>query len=543
MAYIPPPNTLPPGSIVDAYVRDSGGPRQDASTDQQIGELVTFCRIYGLELRKTYADVAKSGSSTASRDEFNNLIDATRREEDRPKGILLWNYARFSRDLDDAVYYKALIRNRSVVVHSITDPIPEGQYGRIVEFFIDISNAEKRRQTASDAKRGLRDLVEKYHCVPGKPPTGFMRELVKIGTHRDGSPRNAHRWLPNPELVPTIQRAFQMRAAGATLAQIQEATHLFGSNNSYKTFFNNKIYVGILEFGSDLVIENYCEPIIDPSTWAAVQQRVADYALDKLDREHPRRVHTPYVLSGLCYCQTCGSSLSGNSVTYQTRSKAEGYRCTRAKRRAGCDQKRIGRAALEDAVLHTISRYIINEDNLMGILEVERTMSGQHETRRLEKIEMLKKERKKITQQITNITNTIAASGLRSISLVQKLTELESDSTTIKNEIHQLETTTYTLPAEVSDMDLINIAKEIQDILAFGSPEEIKQILLNFIHRVTVKKEIGQVVGSIAYYLPLHLNSLPIPRIPSGPLVFLPPIKFQLYSPFTIITSLRIETT
>ncbi len=36
MSYLPPPSSLPPGSIVDSYSRDSGGMRQDKSTDQQL---------------------------------------------------------------------------------------------------------------------------------------------------------------------------------------------------------------------------------------------------------------------------------------------------------------------------------------------------------------------------------------------------------------------------------------------------------------------------------------------------------------------------
>jgi len=208
MPHLPPPTTLPPGSIVDTYVRDSGGPRQDASTDQQLTEIQTYCQAHGLTLRNKFVDVAKSGGSTVTRDDFNKLIDITRRIEDRPQGILLWNYARFARDLDDAIYYKALLRNRNIIVHSLTDPIPEGQYGRIIEFFIDISNEEKRRQTSTDAKRGLRDLVLKHGCVPGTPPIGFKREPVTIGTRRDGSPHIANRWVPDPELTPRIKTAF-----------------------------------------------------------------------------------------------------------------------------------------------------------------------------------------------------------------------------------------------------------------------------------------------------------------------------------------------
>ena len=105
------------------------------------------------------------------------------------------------------------MRKRGIIIHSLTDPIPEGSYGHIVEVLIDISNEEKKRQTSRDAKRGLRELVEKHGCVPGTPPRGFMREPVEIGIRRDKSVRIAHRWVPDPEWIPRIQQAFKMRAA------------------------------------------------------------------------------------------------------------------------------------------------------------------------------------------------------------------------------------------------------------------------------------------------------------------------------------------
>lgn len=175
MFLIAPPSTLPPHAIVDAYLRDSGGPTQERSTRQQETEIRRYCQEHNLRLRHIYTDEAKSGGSVAGRENFNRMLDACIREETRPQGLLLWNYARFARDLDDAIYYKALLKSKGIIVHSLTDPIPEGHYGRIVELFIDISNEEKRRQTSSDAKRGLRELVLRYKCVPGTPPRGFRR--------------------------------------------------------------------------------------------------------------------------------------------------------------------------------------------------------------------------------------------------------------------------------------------------------------------------------------------------------------------------------
>lgn len=63
MHSLPPPSTLPPGSIVDSYRRDSGGMRQGQSTDQQLTEIEAFCRQHNLVHRHRFVDEARSGGS------------------------------------------------------------------------------------------------------------------------------------------------------------------------------------------------------------------------------------------------------------------------------------------------------------------------------------------------------------------------------------------------------------------------------------------------------------------------------------------------
>jgi site-specific DNA recombinase len=509
MSHIPPPSTLPPGAIVDTYLRDSGGPRQDASTAQQLAEVEAYCSQYGLVLRKKYIDVAKSGGSIVSRDNFNNLIDDTRHTEARPVAIILWNYARFARDLDDSIYYKALLRNREIIIHSITDPVPEGQYGRIVEFFIDISNEEKRRQTSSDAKRGLRDLVLKHGCVPGTPPRGFKREPVDMGNRRDNTQHIAHRWVPDPETTPQIQRAFTMRSAGSTLAQIHAETHLFTGISSYKALFTNRLYIGILEFG-ELTIENYCPAIIDMPTWLAVQERIQEHSQAKYDRLHPRRANSPYLLSGLVYCGECGAPMSANTVTGGQRGRNEAYRCSRAKRHAGCAAGRIGRRSLETTVISTLQEYILLPDSLAALYEIEQHASNQHAEHNQQRIAALNAETKKLSSQIANITRAIAERG-HTPSLLEKLTELENRRSKINLELTDLDRTNYAPIPTLSQEQITLLSKNICKIITDGPIEQSRQILQSIINKIIVKKESNQIVGTITYYTPLTPPEYPDP--------------------------------
>jgi DNA invertase Pin-like site-specific DNA recombinase len=143
--YMTPPSTLKPGATVWTYLRDSGGPNQEQSVPQQEAEVRAYCTRHGLALTRVFSDVGKSGRSVNQRVHFLEMVDMSKDETIRPAGILVWNFARFSRDVDDSDYYKATIRNRGIVIHSLTDPIPDGQWAGVVEKIIDISNEEKRR--------------------------------------------------------------------------------------------------------------------------------------------------------------------------------------------------------------------------------------------------------------------------------------------------------------------------------------------------------------------------------------------------------------
>ncbi len=150
--YISPPSTIPPGSLVWAYVRDSGGTAQEQSTTQQEAEILKYCKRHNLILVRFFSDIAKSGGSTEGRDQFNAMIDASKEVTNRPVGLLIWNFARFSRDIDDSDYFKSILRRQKIAIHSLTDPIPEGPWSRVVEKIIDIANEEKKTTNLTGCK-------------------------------------------------------------------------------------------------------------------------------------------------------------------------------------------------------------------------------------------------------------------------------------------------------------------------------------------------------------------------------------------------------
>ncbi|HEX9596015.1 MAG TPA: recombinase family protein, partial [Anaerolineales bacterium] len=350
-----------PGSRVAAYLRDSGHEEQELSIAQQEAEIRRWCENHQLVLTKIFRDEARPGSSVVGRQQFQEMIRYFR-EGAQEQGVLIWKFSRFARDQDDSQFYKADLRRRGYIVHALMDKIPGGPEGRFFEAALDWMNQKFLDDLSEDVKRGLRHLVEQYGCVPGVPPRGIRRVPVVIGKRRDGREHVAHRWEPDPAWVGRVRQAFELKAQGASLDTIRRETGLYRSVNSYKTFFTNKIWLGILEYGAEVVIVDYCEPVITQALWERVQVRLREHAQKQhvhSDRLHPRRKNSRFLLSGLVFCPRCGSAFSGSTSKNGYGQTYERYGCGRRKRRGDCDMPWLPRFGLEKAVIEQLLAHVL----------------------------------------------------------------------------------------------------------------------------------------------------------------------------------------
>lgn len=507
MNLIPPPSTLPPGSTVWAYLRDSGGENQDRSITRQLEVILIYCAQHRLELVHVYRDEARSGTTTAGRDDFMRMINQADRQDHNPNGLLLWSFSRFGRNLDDSQYYKSRLRRNDIIIHSLTDQIPEGPYSRFVETLVDISNEERSRQTSIDAKDGLRSIVSQG-AVPGTPPLGFKRVPISTINPRTGEERRNHKWEPDKKLIPRIRRAFAMRASGVTLSEIHRVTRLYGSINSYRTFFTNKLYIGILEFG-DLVVENYCEPLIDMETWNAVQRRVEDHAQKRFKDHHPKRVNSVYLFSGIIVCARCGAPMNGNTVSRDTiHGRDEAYRCSRSKRHAGCDAGRISRRRLEDLVLSTLDEFVLQADNLAAMQSVARDNQLHAERDRSGRRQELHEEKAAVSRSIANFSAAIGAAG-HSEALLKSLKESEARLAQIRKELDELQTPIEPVP-ELTREQIERASTRLRQKIRAAPLEEKRLHLKEIIAEVRAERAGDRIYALITCYYPLPFELAPM---------------------------------
>jgi DNA invertase Pin-like site-specific DNA recombinase len=482
-------------------LRDSGGDSQEQSTAQQRRVVEAYCEQHGLFLQQVFEDAARKGGSTKGRAAFLEMVGMTQ-EPDRPNGLLLWNYARFARDMDDSAYYRATIRKNGMFIHSLTDPIPPGEFSRVIETLIDYANEEKRRQTSRDVKRGLADRVKAGFTSGGPPPRGYRAVKTQIGTRRDGHPRMGTSLEPDPELGPLATLAFQMRAEGKSLPEIMDATHgkLYKTKNCFSTFFANKSYLGVGRCG-EVEIENHHPALIDRATWEAVrdvQQRAKKNLTGNL--LHPKRLNSPSLLSGMAVCVHCGTPIIREVSGY---SKWQAYLCGKKRNRSNwhaCEGRQINAAKADKAVLDTVLEKILTPDFVTELLDEVRAQVSN--TAEIDIQEDRARQALTVCERaIDRLVDTIEETDSQAAKA--RLKERENERARLQFEI-------TAILARKEAARLVVTPEALQVVLAYWSGEfetarqqEDIRSLQSLLRRFVTKIELGYNIAKIWYTYPV----------------------------------------
>lgn len=328
-----------------AYIRVSTDDQLEYSPESQLEEIKKYCSQHNIILPSEYIFVeedGRSGRKSDNRYAFQNMI-ATAKSKPKPfEVIVLWKFSRFARNQDESTFYKSMLRKKlGIDVVSVSEPLIDGMYGRLIEMIIEWQDefysvnlsGEVRRSMLSRARKGL------YN---GKMPFGYTKAPGE-----------------NPQIeeqeATVVRRVFDMYAAGNDITSIARDLNAHGLvTRSGKKFdqegiiymLDNPFYIGKIRYNMRvssststlrdpeewIISDSYHEPIIDSDTWELVQNRRTRSKQLKRRYEHPVS-HTKHWLSGMIKCPICGKSLSHKEgyPRHQPNGKSyisgEGFQC------------------------------------------------------------------------------------------------------------------------------------------------------------------------------------------------------------------------
>lgn len=309
---------------VCAYIRVSTDKQEELSPESQVRLIRDYAEQHNMLLTRIYEeDRGISGKNADKRPAFQEMI-ATCKDKSHPyDAILLWKFSRFARNIDESTYYKSVLRKKcNVDVISISEPITEGMYGRLIEMVIEWSDEFYLYNLSGEVMRGMTQKALKggYNA---NAPIGYIKERGK-----DKIPQ------VEPKGAEIVRKIFNMYTEqnipmGDIAARLNKAGYRTTRGSFFETrtvgyILENPFYIGKIRWNyfdrqhnkrknpADVIIsDGKHKAIISEEQFSKAANRRAHDRL-RTGYNKKRRRPAPLLaswLSGMIKCSTCGASL------------------------------------------------------------------------------------------------------------------------------------------------------------------------------------------------------------------------------------------
>ncbi len=404
-------DTLTPVAL---YARVSSD-RQDVdlSVAAQLRALRDYAEKNDCVVVREFVDEAESGR-VANRPDFKKMIDEAKSSTVPFREILVWKFSRFTRRREHAVMYKSLLRDRGIRVVSITEQAEDTATGRLLEAIIEGVDEFYSENLAQDVTRGMREAASRGFWMSSEAPLGYNRVMVQ-----DGSKKR-----PRLELDPgssrIVRRMFDMSEAGKSTLDIARIFNDEGitsprgkpwGKTSVHAILINETYTGTLIWGMNA--KDGADPVRVENAFPAIISKDQFNRVSKLLRSrapkvvNPRRVASPFLLSGLVKCKTCRRALTGQGSKY---AQFTYYVCqTLMKQGKGaCDAPRLNARRFEEMVVEKIRSNIFTVGSIPDLLEaVDEEIDGMVVEHR-KRVQTIESEIRDVKKQLDRIWRYIA---------------------------------------------------------------------------------------------------------------------------------------
>ena len=386
----------------------------DLSVAAQLRSLRDYAEKNDCVVVREFVDEAESGR-VDNRPRFQEMIDEAKTNAPFEE-ILVWKFSRFSRKREHAVAYKSMLRRRGIRVVSITEQADDTAAGRLLEGIIETIDEFYSENLAQDVTRGMREAASRGFWMSSEAPLGYNRIMVQDG------PKKRPRLELDPCSARIVRRMFDMSEAGKSTLDIARILNEEGitsprgkpwGKTSIHAILINETYTGTLTWGVNA--KNGADPVRVENAFTAIVDRKQFNRVSKLLRAraprvvNPRRVASPFLLSGLVKCKTCRRALTGQGSKY---ARFTYYVCqTLMKQGKGsCDAPRLNARRFEEQVVERIRTNVFTEGSIPDLAkavegEIE-SMVAEHRKR----VQTIEREIREVRKQLDRIWRYIATS-------------------------------------------------------------------------------------------------------------------------------------
>ena len=389
----------------------------DLSVAAQLRALHDYADKNGYLVVREYIDEAESGR-IADRPQFKKMIDEASKSEAPFHEILVWKFSRFTRKREHAVAFKSMLRRKGIRVVSITEHADDTPTGKLMEAIIESVDEFYSENLAQEVTRGMREAASRGFWMTTYAPYGYRRVYVQ-----DGAKKRPRLEL-NPPHDAVVRRIFDLTLQGRTTLDIIKTLNTEGIPSSHgkrwtKTVIHkiliNEAYTGTLVWGTNakdgqdpVRVEDAFPAIVSHEEFQRVRKLLASRAPAVT---HPRRAASPYLLSGLARCETCGKALSASEAKS---GKYTYYVCQSILKQGSgtCDTPRLAAKSFEDAIISNIRDHILTESNIRALVKLlDEEMDGVAREQR-QNVETIEAELEEVKRKLDRIWHFVESTDL-----------------------------------------------------------------------------------------------------------------------------------
>ncbi len=362
-----------------AYARVNSKEQADKelSIPAQLEAIRNYCKQKGWKLMHEYIDAGKS-AKTDERPEFQRMVAMAKRQNRNFDTIIVHKVDRFSRNRDDHVIYKSLLKKLGVSVHSVTEQTdPETPHGFLMEGIMEVISEFYNMNLKTETMKGMRENAKRGFHNGGYASYGYR--LSKV-TESSGNTKTI--LVPGPDdEVGTVKRIFHNYVYDgygykkiASLLNEERIPSPSGEQWSYSSIhsmLHNEAYIGNKvwnkhDYSAGKTKKSEDEWIrLENTHIALVSQEVFNLVPVRSktrikNSNFFEAANTPYVLRGLFKCPFCGSNMvSGQSGGCgQNRNIRRYYICGlyQRKGKSVCKFKSFNKELIENCVINILLR-------------------------------------------------------------------------------------------------------------------------------------------------------------------------------------------
>ena len=479
-----------------AYVRVSDERQDEYSPDSQLKKIREYAAKEGYTIPDEYVfyDDGISGKSVRKRGDFNRMIAIAKEKEHPFDRIYVWKFSRFARNQEESMVYKNLLQKKGVYVKSVSEPIPEGHFGTLIERIIEWMDEFYLINLGVEVTRGMEEKVARGEPVVPAPFGYLNAEKTYIPDEESGA-------------ADIIREIFQRYADGEKQREIAVSLGQRGirtkrgnmpENRFVEYILWNPAYVGKIRWTPDgvravckrdftneniQISDGNWQPLISMELWEKVQAMLATQKL-AYSKHAKRQQPVQYMLKGLVKCSACGGTLSMSSVK-SGKNKLRTMQCCNYSKGSCHTSHSITMPRVESAVLQGLRKAIADQKFTISPTQKKKTDAPTIDYDKLIAIEEKKLERAK--EAYLAEVDTIEQYKQNKTEITKKIDAIKAkrDEDTIRN----------------AEVDVSAFAKKVMGVVEFIERDDVTDQAKNeALHTIIEKIVFEKANGNLAIY-------------------------------------------